>query len=365
MKLPNRGFTAMAALSAVALFVPIDAAAAGTAKKGDGSAVCDYSDFQYIAGVLTLFCNTPQSNPTATNDTFAFNLPTYNVQSSATATTTATIAVNFTRVTFPATNAGGVYLLVGSPCLPASPLGASQYASVSFPAGVSQNNVGVIVPMSAAAGSCTVTLTGGPPTPGTATIGSAATIAYSTTATTTPTPPTPTPPTPAGCPTVTAPLNQTPLKDNAGNVVTGYRTAGFETIFTDSASMGQIFAIPFPTVNGVQVAAARITFVGYLNYPQTIEAALAPCPGDFSYSLSADAATNQYNQTWQPCHAYGDGGVLGHLYYNTAGDYLTCKVPNDGRTWYVNLRYVGSATANSGYGCPVGSCSSTTTWGPN
>src|SRR5260221_14455669 len=121
--------------------------------------------------------------------------------------------------------------------------------------------------MSAAAGSCTVTLTGGPPTPGTATIGSAATIAYSTTATTTPTPPTPTPPTPtpptpAGCPTVTAPLNQTPLKDNAGNVGTGYPTAGFETIFTDSASMGQIFPIPFPTGNGVQVAAARITSSG-------------------------------------------------------------------------------------------------------
>ena len=122
MKLPNSGFTAMAALSALALFVPINSIAAGAAKKADGTDLCSFTGFSYdtTSGVMTLQgCTTsgtptptptPSPTPTPTNDTFAFAAPTYNVQSSATATTNAPIAVNFTRVSFPSGSAGGVYL---------------------------------------------------------------------------------------------------------------------------------------------------------------------------------------------------------------------------------------------------------------
>src|SRR5262249_51386186 len=116
-------------------------------------------------------------------------------------------------------------------------------------------------------------------------------------------------------------------------------------------------------------------------YPQYIETAIAKCPGDFSawqadpsVAPAGGGAVAQYGQNWYPCHLITDGGSASSMYYNTTGDYATCKVPADGSTWYVNIRYISSAPTapatitgwpNGGtYGCS-GSCVGVTSWGPH
>jgi hypothetical protein len=146
--------------------------------------------------------------------------------------------------------------------------------------------------------------------------------------------------------------------------------------FTDSSTSPSIISIPLPKLNGTQISAATLNFTAYPIYPQFIESAISPCPGDFSSWTSSGVdggSVSAFGATFYPCHLITDGGSASPMYYNTTGAYDTCKVPANSN-WYVNIRYISSAPTapatiagwplNGTYGC-TGVCASGTSWGPH
>src|SRR5258708_3572498 len=352
MKLPNSGirFFALAALGATAFQISSDVSAGtGSAKKGDGTYLCTFSSFTYdtTTGVMQLTgcvtggtpTPTPRPTPTPTTDTFSFALPLPTVVTSS-AAQTVNVGINFTRVTF--TGYGQANINVGLPC--------TGSAATFFSPGVNSAALPVGVPASTPAGTtCTLSMS--------AALGASAvqgpnqTLTIQAAGT-----PTSDPSLPPGCPTPAATLNRSTFFDVTLAPVTGFGAQGQGLVFGDSSQSPTIIAVALPKSGGAQVASGVVQYVGWSSYPQNIEAALSKCPGDFTSSLSSAAAVNQYSATFYPCHSFGEGGSGNQLYWNTTGDYLSCAVPNDGTTWYLNMRYVayGYTTKDTTpTGCPA------------